>query len=616
MGCLLDLPPEIINLILCSSNSSFLVVTLWKCGSTNLNAKLAAGCTEVELIDLKWNSFESIPKMLSELRQLQSFRLKWDNVSDKGISYMLRTVERLNGTIQKLDLDISELDAKTRYSSEWKESKKLKQLQRERYLPLLNNLGILYPDLKHLRISGGPTNLHMSDIDFPLDLKSLDIGLCECDQMSLLPRSLEHLKLVHLTRFSKAQFSGLPQNLKSLTMNKVWFGKFEILRVLPRSIEVLNTPDADRSRFNPSPDVLAALPPSITYLVIDRALTRSFSDWWPKNLTTLIADLSTDLDIASLPHTLTHLEVMQLSWPTEIDVTRFPPNLKTLKSFVWERLNASSLRLLPPSVTALYWNFDVESELDVLDALPPNLKALVCTSAIPSKFRLPLQNWPSSLTSLNLNVVHGMSLETFSNIVPKLPHTMRNLTTKMQIPFSWLPRHLIQLELPESKLKLAEDADHADASQLPRTLTSLQVKQISGVWSNKSVGLLPPALQSLIVTTIDDEQLWAEQDCFQAMTSLRTLTVKVGEIPSPILRFLPPMLRSLNIRVQHLQCEQDLSHLPSTLTRAEIHCTSTDLFETNFQVTSPHFLPQYLQYVAVYSTGHSHYSHPIYNIRQ
>jgi hypothetical protein len=432
--------------------------------------------------------------------------------------------------------------------------------------------------------------------------------------------------------FSRAQISELPQNLKTLAMDKIWFSKLEILKMLPRSIETLDSGEEGGTRFRPTPDVLAALPPSLNDLGIDRELDPpvpgSVSHWLPMNLTSLVANTSTftGQHLASLPRTLTNLMVMGIMWPAVTNSSQFPPNLTKLRSYLWRDLRCPSFRLLPPSVTALYWVIEMDSsydpDLEILDALPPNLKTLECESPRTSLFQFPLQNWPSSLTSLTINIDHDMSTETFSNTVPKLPHTMRILTTRMEIPLSWLPRHITQLNLQETELKLAlEDADHdaCDASQLPRTLTSLQVKGISGILSKKSVGMLPPTLQSLSVRRIDDEQLVVEDDCFQSMTLLRTLSV-TGDLPPAVLSFLPPTLRTLTMSVLHLQYEQDLAQLPRTLRHAEIYCTTTDLkdlfpFQSEIQSKSLDFLPPHLPLLTVRPKTYGGSFH-IHNLRK
>ena len=74
MRLLSDFPPEVIDQIVGATDTSYVVVHLWKCGDRTLNSRLSKGVT---LIDLKCHPLANctVPRMISEFRSLRHLRL-------------------------------------------------------------------------------------------------------------------------------------------------------------------------------------------------------------------------------------------------------------------------------------------------------------------------------------------------------------------------------------------------------------------------------------------------------------------------------------------------------------------------------------------------------------
>lgn len=313
----------------------------------------------------------------------------------------------------------------------------------------------LLPDLEELDLNGlgdyEPVYLHQ----VPTTLKSLRLRAFDSHKVlamiKALPVGLEHLSLPRTTKIKEQALRALPQNLKTLLINRshVWPS------LLPKDLTNISfcVPRVDDTE-----EMMARLPRSLTTLNIH---------------VNFCADSVARITSADLPRGITSLQLSGA--PFDMVLKDLP---RDLKHFVITRSSFKRFDSLPPNLQHLSMiGSDVPVKADVAELLPRTL-----------------QTW--ALISIPTNELLVVRLNDSS--IPKLPP----LITKLVIAsgdeitgasFRNLPRALIYLELPASRNILNEDIAH-----LPKYLEHLKLYEAEQL-GDPCARLLPRGLRSFMV---------------------------------------------------------------------------------------------------------------------
>lgn len=93
---LANLPKELLAQILCRTSTSFLIISLWKCGDHHLIKQLASAITFLDLKDTRLASTSRYPKLISELTNLRYLSI------NRGSHPLMDCSRSLSQEIQKI----------------------------------------------------------------------------------------------------------------------------------------------------------------------------------------------------------------------------------------------------------------------------------------------------------------------------------------------------------------------------------------------------------------------------------------------------------------------------------------------------------------------------------
>lgn len=613
---LLDLPPEILDHIIGSRDSSFVVINLWKCGNHLLQKKLASGLTYVHLEGSKF--FPSLfPLLLCNLRALRYLSVSSPENLMKSVIGWKAVRSQLSSTLETLRL--------ASHDSE------------HAFFNFAPGTDEDDPEAIDTQYPRGVSRFIDMEKLFPR-LQTLDFGGSSCLQFgdaAALPSTLTHLCVG--TFFldytdeagapDKRLVSALPKSLKSLgasvQLRVGWKGTIgdneeAIARLhkdwseVPPQLDYLRTctitppePDLDLSwlpkklkgaltlapqySFSPERKTILSLPTQLEELSISNLPSSYGQDWvadLPKHLTKLTLSPHRSLlgaVVTHLPRSLTSLTSHQrlFEW-SEIESAMescgegkfWPPNLETL--------------LLPSESLAV----------EYIRLLPKTLKMLSVTVSDPrdrhtdqTPLKIDGRAFPPHLENLTLEFADYVGQFVPINLEHSLPPTLTSLSWKGFLEFEFetigrnLPAALKSLSIAEVKIKNGHTAlllppgltqfecyEWCDGwfSALPRTLTDFKIGSLyKGMEPNFSADIasfegLPASLTSFTVfkcTAIFDPP----PSHLDHLVNLKHLSMdRLQNTPSRVLRVLPRGLEKLVIGINEIDAA-DAPFIPPAL---------------------------------------------------
>lgn len=599
---LFDLPPHILDSILTSSNITFMVIALYKCGSSALNYNFSqGGCTSVYLEDKNVDSMSRWPKMITTLRRLRVLRID-------RCGYMA-TPDIFSVELQKLPPTLTELSLKcegavlsclastgptTPESSPptpptgWPESR-------------LWNMGRLFPQLQTLILMDWIITFTARP-DFSIQ------------DISVLPPTVTTLALgIENNNFNGSLIEKLLPELQSLEMffmNEIDVWPASLTRISGFSLRSRSNLDAltaklprglkGRLLWPFSPSIAAALPPALEEMDITGRQSIAYQDFerlgltpWTRTLPARLTKLTvyyplTAKDISSLPKTLIKVLFGRIAWETfaeSIGYQRTPEN-----QFEFSSTAQVDLSILDASARALWPNI---KELEIvtpatavkcLDWLPKSLTSIRPLQLIlPPLFNTPIridEILPSltdlhlkSLTPVNYSLIHLPPLTTLflSNSIRFYPSELHYEALdedSMRLLETNLPKlddaHcLFKPSLRVLSLRLDRPIDINAiilAGALPSTLEELHIESDQSQVPSSICALLPPALTSLGIIRAE-----VSSDIFELMpcVGLRSANLTLN----PISR---SGLIALSERFPHLHHLEPLPEAPEDISLEEV----------------------------------------------
>lgn len=513
---LAELPTEVITEIFSNIETSCLVVPLWKCGSSILNYKLAAGVQELHLKDTFRFSTSRWPKLLSSLTSLRVLSISRGEAPLMASALDLwLELKRLPPTLEYLA--IASFDAmESLYEPSNASTADLGNMSvthRTMDTPLWD-IGLHFPRLTRLEVSDGGVLIPIVDCAMlPDTITHLRIPMCSSSSskvgVSALPRGLitGDFNIPAVPMFDPASFwANPPPGLESLGRVKV---RGREVAFLPRTLKKTTICDSYNQPLFLSPEELFLLPSRMERVLAHASANIGENQPWTASLggalTTLVVSRLENVAMPftyahalCIPRTLTSLSGYVVfdfksfqdpganlnQWSVALKQwTNFKPNpwpeRLTLLDIPNQGVCSQLLAVLPPPITQLKTfvseSTDLQSPLPIA-ALPMTLKHLTLYGpGFNTSLRLEEGNaFPSSLTELNLNV---------------------QITACSKFDLTALPPGLVRLYLfkAESIVNLEHGLTHLKA------LTKLK----AGRWNWKILDQLPPSITSLEITSLD-----------------------------------------------------------------------------------------------------------------
>lgn len=599
---LTNLSDDLLDSILHDPDISHMVIKLWKCGCSSLNAKLARGITYV---DLRHSPLlpSRFPRMLSKLRSLRYLAirstLKLFETPEDGLLELERLSECLESLcIDSPDAPSSVLNYAPPSRSQPQETSSTYALDHYGRGPsYLIDLGLMFPRLTSFEL--GNAYAHNDVASFPIlrpsdaaglppTLTRLVIYSMVCDWrdtrlLSLLPPSLVHLD-VRLTYENgvpqadvQADWLASPPQLRTIRFIK--FGSnlkfYQKYDWLPKSLENGNfalsefptrflvpqvselPPLLQKLKFaNKISDLeLAQLPPFLTKLTLFGAaqyLLPTGIGCLPRTLTELRAEAVNSIDWRALD------ERSQSKEDLNTTLNLWPPKLHRLVIGRFKLEEHS--RLLPRSLRSLD-TAAVDGAIG--DDLPTSLTYLSISGVVKLTSESKL---PPSLTSL-------IALEASLYSLPRIPNSLVTLHLQ-SVPsgeFSMLLNQLPSLE--ELYLYRLEVATLIEYRPRFNVLKRLKISSLSGLHGPQSRDLflnLPNSLQSINlmgeVRKEGEETVTLSPDSFAGLHHLTTLYLlaRFPSFPKETLHRLPRSITILSIYILDYEAA-DLAFLPPHL---------------------------------------------------
>lgn len=518
---LATLPNDILAFILNNPHSSYLVLTLWKCGSSQLNQRLVKSISEVTLVDTKVTSSSAFPKLLSELQHLRSLTIDRGNGFLDGTSPSLfAELSRLPRGLEKLDICSRDVPGACNETCDGKETP--------------YDWSAILPELKHLTLDSYSYRRPYVNAKWPSKLETLSVPWCEYQDEKLvgLPRTLKSIekRLCSIYDYRKeghprrprqticfdivSEPKLLPPPLRHLAISNVQDDhpdeyKAEWINDLPLSLETLKLP----STIYFDSGAIKRLPRTLTALIDRPAIT------WSK-----LADHEGQHGLFN-----THL-----LWPpmlTQLDCFGIKPSSEDLK-------------FLPVTLTSLSLYIGESIDLQHLENLR-RLTSLTLSGPGNGSCPVELTNWPSSLTSLHIELSES-NPETDIWLRTHLPtslqtliYIVRDYDYEYDYPIPIMPAGLTYLEI--------DNCDDAWLSNpLPSTLRTLLI--VSVCFSNpRRFSNLPSGLECLYFRYLlqDSGPFCFPRTCFSHLHHLHTLVISTDFGPQKL--DLPPNLTRLQM---------------------------------------------------------------------
>ena len=572
------LSTEVLSLLL-SDKSSFLVVSLWKCGDVALNRKLAKTIRHVDLKDVRLDSTSRYPKMLASLPNLRSLSLNRGEYHLTG-SYT-ELISRLlllpTDKLEKLSLKCAEvsamlLDPRALALSTGPQTSFVYDLSTN--FPALTSLS-----LKCGKLPSGKEPIHLIRLPPQLIILKTPKFVFSSDSEAIfshLPRTLTSWKsqftwrdksLTHpaivQAAFSRI-FEDAPPNLSHLSkwqsINMPQYTRFADF--LPKSLSTFEPEnDFDLNVFDGLQCAISeVLIPANRYL---ESLARKQDILNKVNFTSLFLDLpySQHLGlpntIVTLPRTLTQLTISTYNIVIDdfIETTSkpdfWPPQLVTL-SFSGP-LPQAVVKTLPKSLTSLTMSYDDQTDKDRIALIPHNLSHFNLTAPEP------INQWDMAPKEESLlSKLHLVSHTLDEKILSKLPDSVTDLFL-IYDPESHICDPLQPIPLPCRLYSLSmESFSYAWFPSLPRTLVLFHIGSLVD-FEEKELrhgvdlfDVLPSGLKSLALRVQGSNSNLLSAASFSTLPSLKVLSVTVGTFEPEVLEHLPIRLVFLEIKLSHL----------------------------------------------------------------
>ena len=570
-------PSEILGLILNEPSSSFLVITLWKCGDSILNAKLSRCITSVDLCLHKFASdlrnknlsheCRAFPRLLSSLENLRHFsiatslpfyRLGTNNSPRREILELPPSLETLKVTSLDAELFFMDLPNETTATGDGYWPNHAVRTKHMRGSSKMINLGALFPKLSTLAVSGRrPTDKAIFQYEdfaaLPDTLTKLTWPYISTDNTHhrlwrYLPRNLTTLDasvsdedgVIDLTNhFDSNSFSCLPyletiKSYKSRAKGKAFH--------LPQTIKTCKTTIYENSVH------IRGLPAGITSkLCLIQFESPTIDCPWtafiPAHLTTLKISKSQILGdhVSQLPWTLTELELegTPLDWQlmrtmADSGVPFWPVGWKLTKLSLTSirQFEAYSVILLPRTLTFLEIDSphgferhkDDEDELRVAGSdFPPHLETLLLGLHLVITIKTHAQSLPTTLKRLNCEGIN-FSRASFELLPDSITWLQTTKPCASDVNVDDSEDSSIDIGCDDS----SEDDRDTELLRLPARLETLIFDE--GIWDMADFGALPRSLTSLTLQKIRNFRL-PSSDIFEALpTCMRWL--KISNIPN------------------------------------------------------------------------------------
>jgi hypothetical protein len=412
-----------------------------------------------------------------------------------------------------------------------------------------------FPNLTSLKLSGdvvvedGLFNL------FPASLTELtlhsSISFDGIRLMRQLPNSLLQLSLSTVYSCSEIDAFVFPPLLKSLELwfnsqpHGAWFIK------LPRSLTSLGLLiwETETNFAVHWEDLPRGLKSYSQWGTVVTLTTEILRDDLPPNLESLVvavdeneASFKADWLKENLPKTLKRLDLGPAVFFSADDIPRIPSYLASVK------LRYSELSFaLPSTVTSL-------------------------TLQRGSLENSDIENLPSSLTSLNIDVINDMIAQGIArlSLLIYLDIQKGQLSSK---GISHLPRSLEGLAAPASLFLTPNCFQHLPSLSRLSISSSSAVAVVTALSTPSSSLLLPKSLKRLTINTNLITEAWMLG--VQHLENLEQLTItNLTPLPEQILFHLPPNLISLSARLTDFSGKESIAALPRGLSTLELSTSS------------------------------------------
>lgn len=580
-----NLANDILADIFFGPHASFLVVTLWKCGSIQLNAKLAQAITSIDLKDTRINSLSRYPILLSSLRNLRELSI------ERGYYELFSSKDAFLTEISKLEgSKLTSLTLNSREVGEfWTQDFTARTPQSSRPSSVLN-LSELLPHLTQLTLDS-PGTLHYPITFLPklppnltaLTLPRMTISGDTSPIFSQLPRSLTtfttDMKVSPTSGFFKPDinvfatrpltssefgselvrvFSDAPLQLRKLSTVALEFEpSFLTTDFIPKSLQEFEASFTGSFRSKWTTEDLNRLPSCWSTLFItntdlwrDMATSSEWTQFLPSRLTRLSIIISLaenhSFELHKLPASLTYLDFIGITSYVKITID-------------WDGLLASPSSW-PPALST--FNLGITIPKKALLALPPMLTSLSCHWNEKEPFPVPVGLNRLSIVGPGVTLVDSRSVSLINapkaaSAVPQpiagppAWHSITELKMHSSRPtISQLPHRLQAL--------IVSGWDIKDFVHLPRTLERLAVRALEGDFDEAGGNIfkhLPRKLVALdlAATSIHPQNLSAQ--CFSHLPSLTHLKVTQLQFESALLLTLKASTPYLTLLQLQIWCD-------------------------------------------------------------
>lgn len=556
---LASLPPEILVQVL-SQSSSFLVVTLWKCGDSRVNRKLASNVTSVDLKDERWWTTSRYPKMLSKLPKLRSLTIRRASGPLLPVEELETELKKLPSELQQLTIFATGLDRMLLFEATNDGISINERMRNWLELPTTAQVEHYFPTLASLSTSNCVR-------PYPPALKEINLDNTNFDSYTFqyLPHTIEAIhSVVWIPEPSNINaWSSLPPGVH--TIGILDLGAFITdYSAFPANLRECR----DFSLENATAQTLETVPPHLSTLGLwyHSGCTIPCSSWAaiPRTLTSLSVSFDTletlgSEVVAALPRTLIFLNASAgFDWADiEAGLSRnanlWPSTLKSMKTIG----EAGAFHLFPPSLVELKLSTYNRGPVGDFSPLPSGLLKLVL-SASSSLDEDQEFTFPARLTKLKVRANAPLSKASISRLPSNLTYLSLSLQESVKDMLE-LGDPTMALLLPPGLTTLLIDGwAWSWLPALPRSLTRLSISEMTSYKDEMLAqeldlfSTLPTSLTDLSMSSSEELPTLSPRS-FSSLTNLRNLSVRgLGYIDSAVLGVLSKRLVSLKMTLETL----------------------------------------------------------------
>lgn len=540
MSSLLLFPIEILALIFNRSASSQHVITLWKCGSQELNRRLVKCITNITLVDRRVTSSSLYPKLLSCFTNLRTLTI------DRGNGFLTGSSQLIFKELHKLPLEMTSISIFAQDAPGC-----LNQADGAPY-----DWSTVFPELLTLNIEFYSSNRLKTMSKLPPKLENFtysSLSYFNEETAAELPKSLanvnsrptmhydppinhpraEQANLPFAIVYMDEDFAVIPTNLKRMSASAVQHDDgvpifdAEWIEYLPPTLESFYLYNV--GYFTPS--AISRLPrtfqsligetamhwPGFAELERDHGLSKVLQVW-PPTLTHLdcFRTFCTSTDLRYLPATLTSLSV---TTATGLDFQELnTPNLRCLKIFddhhsIYQGDRGTSCYLnWPSTLETLHLDLQAvqrEDEIWLRSHLPESLRTLIYRSSYydDDEFEEPVPLPPPVLPVGLVNLEVQFFDAGWLSVLPDTLETLAIVCTLLQNlhPDTWrkLPSNLQHFYVGYSFYSEKTTLSDRSFVDLPHLHTLTLPKSTSCLFSPMVFDFLPPSLTNLTIALED-----------------------------------------------------------------------------------------------------------------